>query len=261
MYLIDSHCHIHDEDFPIETDQVLLNARSNSVTKVICIGVDLQDSIRALEFAKNNSSPDNQLFASVGIHPHEASTFTQDTIAELKKLAADELVVAIGEIGLDYHYNNSLIEVQKHALRQQLRLAQNLNLPVSFHVREAYDDFWQIFDDCVQSGGKIRGVMHSFTDSLDNLNKALDSGLFIGVNGISTFVKKPDEVKMFSSIPLNRILLETDAPFLSPTGKRGKPNHPANVKLIAGDLAAKRGLPLLDVARITSRNTQKLFNI
>ena len=106
MYLIDSHCHIHDEDFPIETDQVLLNARSNSVTKVICIGVDLQDSIRALEFAKNNSSPDNQLFASVGIHPHEASTFTQDTIAELKKLAADELVVAIGEIGLDYHYNN-----------------------------------------------------------------------------------------------------------------------------------------------------------
>ena len=145
-------------------------------------------------------------------------------------------------------------------MRAQLELAQKLNLPVSFHVRNAFEDFWPIFDE-VSRNGKIRGVLHSFTDSKENLKQALRRDLFIGVNGISTFVKKPEELEMFDQIPLSKILIETDAPFLAPKGERGKPNQPAFSKLIVEDLAKKRGISTEEIAKITSENSEKLFNI
>ena len=168
--------------------------------------------------------------------------------------------MAIGEIGLDYFYENSNREAQKTILKAQLELAQELNLPVSFHVRGAFEDFWPIFDE-VSKNGKIRGVLHSFTDSKENLNEALKRDLFIGVNGISTFLKKPEELEMFANIPLSKTLIETDSPFLAPKGKRGKPNQPAFSKLVVEDLAEKRQISVEEVAKITSKNTEELFNI
>ena len=255
--LIDSHCHIHDENFPIDHAEVFANMEANGIRKAICVGVDLVNSQQAVSFAEKHQKP--ELFAAVGVHPHEAKDFNIKTdLSKLEKLARSTKVVAIGEIGLDYFYNHSPKEVQAEVLRAQLKLAQKLNLPVSFHIRGAFDDFWPIFDQAEHEGGKIRGVVHSFTDSIENLQKALERDLF---NGISTFVKKPEELEMFAQIPLNKILLETDAPFLAPKGKRGKSNQPAWTKLIAEDLSKKQNKSLEEIAKITTQNAQKLFNI
>ncbi len=154
----------------------------------------------------------------------------------------------------------TLLDYNKKEVEAFIQLAIKLDLPIAFHVRDAYDDFWRIFDE-ENKGGKIRGILHSFTDSMENLEKALARNLYIGVNGISTFAKNPHEIEMFNAIPLNRILIETDAPFLAPTGKRGRPNQPAWVSLIAQDLAAKRELSVEEIATITNQNFADLFDL
>ena len=260
MKIIDSHCHIHDEDFPIEMSEVFDLMRENSVAKAICVGVDLKNSRRAVEFCE--SEKNIQLFATVGVHPHEAEKVDlEKDFLELRALAKNPKVVAIGEIGLDYFYENSPREIQQKVLFEQLKIAHELNLPVAFHVRGAFDDFWRVLSDFENQFGKIRGVLHSYTDTSENLQKALAHGFFIGVNGISTFVKKPEELEMFAQIPLEKMLLETDAPFLTPKGKRGKKNQPAWTRIVAEDLAEKRGISLEKIAEITSKNTEELFEI
>lgn len=260
MKIIDSHCHIHDQNFPIPCAEVFENMKTAGISKAICIGENLENSKIAAKFAAENSG-EIELFSAIGVHPHEAGKYNpKELILELEQLSKSPKVVAIGEIGLDYFYENSDREAQKIILRAQLELAQKLNLPVSFHVRNAFKDFWPIFDE-VSRNGKIRGVLHSFTDSKENLEQALRRDLFIGVNGISTFVKKPEELEMFDHIPISKILIETDAPFLAPKGERGKPNQPAFSKLIVEDLAKKRGISTEEVAKITSENSEKLFNI
>lgn len=260
MKIIDSHCHIHDQNFPIPRVEVFENMKTAGISKVICIGENLENSKIAAKFAAENSG-EIELFSAIGVHPHEAGKYNpKELILELEQLSKNPKVVAIGEIGLDYFYENSDREVQKIILKAQLELAQKLNLPVSFHVRNAFKDFWPIFDE-VSRYGKIRGVLHSFTDSKENLEQALRRDLFIGVNGISTFIKKPEELEMFDQIPISKILIETDAPFLAPKGERGKPNQPAFSKLIVEDLAKKRGISTEEAAKITSENSEKLFNI
>ena len=244
MKIIDSHCHIHDKDFPIPQSEVFENMQNAEISKAICIGENLENSKLAVDFAIENSGK-IELFSAIGVHPHEAEKYNlKELIAELKQLSKKPKVVAIGEIGLDYFYENSNREAQKTILKAQLELARELNLPVSFHVREAFEDF-----------------LHSFTDSKENLNEALKRDLFIGVNGISTFVKKPEELEMFANIPLSKTLIETDSPFLAPKGKRGKPNQPAFSKLVVEDLAEKRQISVEEIAKITSKNTEELFNI
>ena len=260
MKIIDSHCHIHDKDFPIPQNEVFENMQNAKISKAICIGENLENSKLAVDFSTENSG-EIELVSAIGVHPHEAEKYSQkELIAELEQLSKKPKVVAIGEIGLDYFYENSNREAQKTILKAQLELAQKLNLPVSFHVREAFEDFWPIFDE-VSKNGKIRGVLHSFTDSKENLNEALKRDLFVGVNGISTFVKKPEELEMFANIPLSKTLIETDSPFLAPKGKRGKPNQPAFSKLVVEDLAKKRQISVEEIAKITSKNTEGLFNI
>lgn len=260
MKIIDSHCHIHDQNFPIPCAEVFKNMKTAGISKAICIGENLENSKIATKFATENSG-EIELFSAIGVHPHEAGKYNpRELILELKQLSKSPKVVAIGEIGLDYFYENSNREAQKIILKAQLKLAQKLNLPVSFHVRNAFEDFWPIFDE-VSKNGKIQGVLHSFTDSKENLEQALRRDLFIGVNGISTFVKKPKELEMFDQIPLSKILIETDAPFLAPKGERGKPNQPAFSKLIVEDLAKKRGIPTEEIAKITSENSDNLFSI
>ena len=245
--LIDTHCHIHEVDYPLDIADTIQCAHEAGVDQLLCVGTSLDSSSRAVSFAAEH----NEAYASLGVHPHD----TKDGWEKLAQIEQSDKVIAIGEIGLDYFYTNSPRETQIQALKWQIELALSRNLPIMFHVREAFDDFWPIFD----SYSGIRGELHSFTDSQENLDKALTRGLYIGVNGISTFTKDVAKQAMFASIPLERLLLETDAPFLTPTPFRGKVNEPAFVKNVAEYHAVIRGISLEDLASATTANAHALF--
>ena len=248
--LVDTHCHIHELDYSIPVEDTFSHADESGVGSLICVGTSEISSRDAIAFSEKHS----RSYASVGVHPHD----TKDGYAAIRELAGSSAkVVAVGEIGLDYFYTHSPKELQIQALNDQLQIASDYNLPVIFHVREAFDDFWPIFD----SFKGIRGVLHSFTDSSENLQKAIDRGLYIGVNGISTFTKDETQKATFDSIPLENLLFETDAPFLTPAPFRGKVNEPAFVKNIAEYHAKRRGIPVIEIANATTTNAQALFAI
>jgi TatD DNase family protein len=246
--LIDTHCHIHEPMFEPDSNEAISRAREAGVTQLLCVGTSEESSRQAIAFAAEHEN----VFATVGVHPHD----TKDGYEAVAELAAAKKVVAIGEVGLDYFYGHSPRETQIEALKFQLAVAQHYNLPVVFHVREAFDDFWPIFD----SFAGLRGVLHSFTDSAENLQQALARGLFIGVNGISTFTKDDAQKAMFDSIPLENMLLETDAPFLTPAPFRGKINEPAFVRIVADYHAERRGISVDTIAEQTTANAQTLFS-
>ena len=247
--LIDTHCHIH-EPYELPLDEVLQRAVDADVQEYICIGTSEESSKLAVEYVATHP----EAYAAIGVHPHD----TEDGYGAIAALAgSSDKIVAVGEVGLDYFYSHSPREVQLVALENQIQVALKHDLPIIFHVREAFDDFWPIFDKYPG----IRGELHSFTDSADNLKIALDKGLYIGVNGISTFTKDEAQMAMFDSIPLDRLLLETDAPFLTPKPFRGKVNEPAYVKLVAQYHADRRGLRLEEIADATTANARTLFRI
>lgn len=249
--LIDTHCHIHEADYPLDAEATLSRAHAEGVSKLLCVGTSQESAREAVEFAALH----NGVFASVGVHPHEA----KDGYGEVERLLDLEKtkIVAVGEIGLDYFYSHSPREIQIRALEAQIDAALRHNLPIIFHVREAFDDFWPIFDNF----HSIRGVLHSFTDTAQQMEEGLKRGLFIGVNGISTFTKDTAQQEMFGGIPTERLLLETDAPFLTPVPLRGKVNEPAFVKHVAEFHAEKRGISLNELASVTSANAERLFVI
>ena len=246
--LVDTHCHIHEENYP-DASAVLERAHENGVSKLICVGTSNETSIEAAEFAPNHTD----VFFSVGVHPHDAKDGYQE-VERLARQKSDKLV-AIGEIGLDYFYTHSAREVQIAAFEAQLQMALDQKLPVIFHVRDAFEDFWPIFSNF--SG--LKGVLHSFTDTVENMQKAVSNDLYIGVNGISTFAK--DKQAMWDAIPLEKMVLETDAPFLTPVPYRGKVNEPAFVRNVAEYHAIRRGVELEHLARVTSANASTLFSI
>ena len=247
-YLIDSHCHLHDQEFFAPATQLsgLKNAKINQVDKIVCIGTDHQDSLNAQRFVQEH--PESHLFWSYGIHPSEWQA--SRSAVDFKKQECPP--IAIGEVGLDYHYG-SLDQKQQIALfEEMIQLAIDQNLPLIFHIREAFDDFFAILGNF--STQNLRGVVHSFTDNKKNLNRSLEHGFYIGVNGLATYSTLPLP-------PLERILLETDAPFLSPVPYRGQTNEPSHIKEIATWLATKLQLALPVVVNQTSKNTEDLFGI
>lgn len=249
--LVDTHCHIHSNDYPLDVSEVLSRASLNDVGRMICIGTDIDDSIQAIKFADIYEN----IFATIGIHPHYASngyTKFQDLL-DIKSNS----IIAIGEIGLDYYYENSSKIDQSKLLEFQIDIALKNNLPIVFHVREAFDDFWPIFDNF----HGIRGIVHCFTDMPTNLEKCLARNLMIGVGGFCTFTKNETQKEMFAGIPLDRIVLETDAPYLTPTPLRGRINEPAYILNIAEHLARIKGLSIQEVADITTINARKLFKL
>jgi TatD DNase family protein len=280
MQLIDTHCHIHSVDYPIPITEVDAHNAEAGVDYLVCVGCDAADSERAVQFVADRPNS----WATVGQHPHEAK-YGMDPLEKLRGLiiqerasrrsATSELstvlgerqnvaekpvhskIVGVGECGLDYFYGHSTKEEQEEALRYQIELALEFDLPLVFHVREAFDDFWPIFD----SYEGIRGVLHSFTDSSTNLSKAITRGLYIGVNGIMTFTKNDAQLEVARQIPLNRLVLETDAPFLTPVPLRGKVNEPARVLLVAQFLSELRQISLQEVAQHTTTNARQLFSI
>jgi TatD DNase family protein len=267
---VDTHCHIQSAGREIgergtselwakapglDVDAIIKDAGTAGVAKLICVGCDLEDSRLATDFVQEHDN----CWASIGIHPHEAKLYAgQDSkLKEFSDLLQKPKVIAIGECGLDYYYGHSSPAAQEQVLRSQIELAQKYNLPLIFHVREAFEDFWRIFADYKN----LRGVLHSFTDSSINLQKAINNDLFIGVNGIATFAKNPGQIAVYKSIPLDKLLLETDAPFLTPTPHRGSINQPKHISVIAGFLAELRGEEITVLGETTTNNAKKLFGI
>jgi TatD DNase family protein len=245
---VDTHCHIHESDYPLDVNETIARANEAGVAQLICVGTSELSSKQAIAFAEKHAGR----YASIGVHPHD----TKDGYEAIAGLAGtSEKIVAVGEIGLDYFYTNSPRAVQIKALEDQIDIALRHDLPIIFHVRDAFDDFWPIFD----AHPGIRGVLHSFTDTKEQLDKAIERGLYIGVNGISTFTKDPVQQAMFDAIPLEHLLIETDAPFLTPNPFRGKVNEPAFVRTIAEYHAERRDVPVDDIAKATTANARALF--
>lgn len=252
MQFVDTHCHIHDSEFYHDSREDAYRQSIEAGVSMVCVGTSVQSSREAIEFCAAHA----QCYPVVGIHPHDTATNDPAEIRALVQAYRDQ-IVGIGEIGIDYFYDNSPRERQMQVLREQLAIAAEFDLPVSFHVREAFDDFWPILDEFPG----IRGVLHSFTDSQANCNEAIRRGLYIGVNGISTFTKDTKQQQLFADLPLEAIMLETDAPFLTPVPFRGKMNLPAYVGRVAEHQASLKGIAVDDVARITTDNAEKLFGI
>lgn len=269
--LVDTHCHIQSAGLPsggerntqalwaktpeLTGEAMVKTAREQGVTRLIVVGCDLPDSQLATQFVITQEN----CWAAIGIHPHEAKVYAgkDELKQQFTALADHSEVVAIGECGLDYYYNHSPKEAQAELLRYQIELSIAAKLPLIFHVRDAFEDFWPIFD----SYTGLRGVLHSFTDSADNLNKALERGLSIGVNGIATFAKDPQQLEVYRSVPLKNLLLETDAPFLTPVPHRGKINQPSRVADVANFLADLRHESLEGLGSATTHNARQLFGI
>lgn len=249
---IDSHCHIHWPDYKIDQQTALKNAKDAGLKGVICVGTDFKDSQSAVEFAQKNQN----VWASVGLHPHDAKLGSAE-LDKISSLMSKPKVIAIGECGLDYYYTKSPKNDQTKILKKQIEMALTARLPIIFHVRDAYDDFWPVFD----SFKGIRGVMHSFTAGQKELDQILQRGLYVGLNGIITFSKQLSQLEAAKAIPLDKLLIETDAPFLSPIPLRGQINQPANVVYTAQFLSELRGEPIDDLATTTTANANQLFNI
>jgi TatD DNase family protein len=241
----------------LQPDTIVQNAAEAGVDTLVCVGCDLDDSRLAVDFVKTRE----KCVASIGIHPHEAQHHLSDeTKQAFRQLSQDgpiSKIVAIGECGLDYYYEHSPREAQEEVLRFQIELALERDLPLIFHVREAFDDFWPIFD----SYKGIRGVLHSFTDNIENLQAGLERGLYVGVNGIVTFSKDEQMRVMYRTIPLDRLLLETDSPFLTPTPYRGTINEPKHTRLVAEFLGGLRDENLAKIAEATTKNAEALFRL
>ncbi|MBO7718108.1 TatD family hydrolase [Candidatus Saccharibacteria bacterium] len=240
IYLIDTHCHLHDRDFfkAAQAEEMIKRANERNVRKIICIGTSHEDSLAARDFA---NAHDN-VYWTYGIHPSEVKQKTETYDFQDKP-------IAIGEVGLDYHSEGYNREAQIKLFEQMLQLASDNNLPVSFHVREAFPDFFAV----MANFPKIRGVVHSFSDNKKNLKRILnETNFYIGVNGMATYSTLPTP-------PLERILLETDAPFLTPVPFRGIINEPAYVRAVAEWLSPKLGQGLEIIERETTKNAKKLF--
>jgi len=275
MQLVDTHCHIHaaDPKFSGEentklrwvnggvTDPDLLieSAKQQSVTKLLCVGTTLEDSEAAINFANNYPN----VWATIGLHPHEAKHYVgnKTSITRFKNLATKPKVVAVGETGLDYFYEHSPKADQEKLLRLQIELAIEHNLPLIFHIRDAFSAFWSIFDSYHNHETKLRGVVHSFSATNAELDQALARGLYIGLNGIMTFTKDTSQLAAAKAVPLDRLLLETDAPYLTPVPFRGRIGEPKYIRVIAEFLAALRGENLMEVAKATTKNAQTLFGL
>jgi TatD DNase family protein len=252
--LIDTHSHIHFDEYREELADVLARANAAGVEKQLLVGVNDLDSAEAIAVARAH----NNLWSVVGLHPHDADR-GYEALEEIDRLARFESVVGIGEFGLDYFRSETSAEEQERALRFQIELALELALPMVFHIRDAFPAFWQIFDDYRYDGP--HGLVHSFSAGVEELEQALERGLYIALNGIMTFTKEERQLDAARKVPLDRLVLETDSPFLTPVPLRGQRNEPANVVHTAHFLAKLRGEALEDVESATTSNAERLFGI
>jgi TatD DNase family protein len=252
--LIDTHCHLEMAVYDKDRDEIVERAKKSGIQSIINAGSDREGNLKALQISQRYP----EVFPAVGIHPHDAKTFNQNIYDEFKYWLKQPKIVAIGEIGLDYHYMNSPKEVQIDVFKKQIALAKESRLPIIVHSREAKDDTLQVLGS---NASGISGVLHCFSGDKVMATKAMDLGFFISIAGPVSFenAKKLREIASF--IPDERLLIETDAPYLSPVPMRGKRNEPSFLRFTAQVLAALRGVEVSDIARITTLNAMKLFKI
>ena len=249
MTLIDTHAHISYEDYSDRIEEVIQAAEDNGVEKIISIGVDLSSSEECLKLAEKYPS----VFATCGIHPHEAGKAPKRYLYELEEFTHHTKVVAIGEIGLDYHYDFSDRKVQRRVYHEQLEMAKSLDLPAVVHCRESDDDIL----DGIQNSRNDKGVIHCFASNVEFAQKILETGFHISFTGMITFVKDLEVV--VKEIPLERMMVETDSPYLSPKPFRGKQNQPKNVLHVAEKVAELKEISLEEVAESTTKTALHLF--
>ena len=252
--MIDSHCHLDFKEFNNNRDEALQNAKDAGVHTIINVGCDLETSKQSLELAKKYE----MIHAVVGVHPHDAKTLDVEVLNEIKKMTESNRVVAIGEIGLDYYRDLSPRKVQQTAFHRQLELAVDLKMPVVIHTREAFEDTMSIINDYACN---LKGILfHCFQEDTASAYRVFDIGGIISVGGIITF-KNSGMSKVAEEVPLEKVVLETDAPFLTPVPFRGKTNQPAYVKYVYEKMAELKEMTLAEVEKIVDRTALKFYRL
>ena len=247
--MIDTHCHLYDKKIINNLEKIVKNAHDNNISKMICIGDNVQTSQQSVAIANKYE----QIYASVGVHPHEAKDTPALYLDIIKKNMLHKKVVASGEIGLDYHYNFSDPKIQKKDFREQLELAKELDVPVVVHCREADQELYDVILESKHS----KGVIHCFASDVLFARKIIDLGYYISFTGMVTFIESLELV--VKEINIKNLLVETDAPYLAPIPYRGKVNQPAYVKEVAAKIAELKNLSIQEVDDITTKNAFSLF--
>jgi TatD DNase family protein len=253
--LFDTHAHLDDDRFDEDRRQIIEQCKAEGVELILNAASNLETSLSSIALSKEYDF----IYASVGVHPHDAKSMDNKTIEILSDLAANTNVKAIGEIGLDYHYDFSPREVQKQRFMEQIDLAKQLKLPIIVHDRESHGDIMDIFNKMNVSG--MGGVLHSFSGSVEMARECLKLGFYLSISGPLTFKNNVKTVEVVREIPLDMLLIETDSPYLTPAPYRGQRNYPGYVRYVAEKIAEIKGLTFDEVARTTLENGKKLFNI
>lgn len=253
--LIDSHVHLDDKKFDGDREILIENLRNNNVELVINIGADLETSIASVDLADKYGV----IYAAVGVHPHSASEVNTQVMEKLRELAQNKKVIAIGEIGLDFFYDNSPRDVQRKWFKEQLKLAKELDLPVIIHSRDASQETFDTLKE--NQDGDLRGVLHSFSGSPEMAMSYIAMGFYISIGGPVTFKNANVVREVAQIVPLDKILIETDCPYLTPEPYRGKRNEPVYVKYTAEKIAEVRGISYEELVKATNENAKRLFKI
>ncbi|MDE3840522.1 hydrolase TatD [Bacillus methanolicus] len=253
--LFDTHAHLNADQFKDDLEEVIDRAKKEGVSNIVVVGFDRPTIKKAIELAEKYEF----IYACVGWHPVDAIDMTEKDLLWLEELASHPKVVALGEMGLDYYWDKSPKEIQKEVFRKQIRLAKKVKLPIVIHNREATADIVEILKE--EGAREVGGIMHCFIGSVEIARECMEMNFYISLAGPVTFknAKMPKEVA--EAIPLDRLLIETDCPYLTPHPFRGKRNEPAYVKLVAEQIAEIKGLTVEDVAKATTENAKKLFGI
>ena len=255
--LIDSHAHIQGKEYAGETEAVIARAREVGVETIIAVGGagDMSSNNQAVALAAQFEN----VYATVGMHPHDAKDVGVEELKSLRELASSSKVVAVGETGLDYYYNHSPHEVQRRVFAQFIHMARETELPIVVHERDAAKQAEDLLR--CEGAGKLRGVIHCFTGNYEAASAYLDLGFYLSFTGIITFKNAEPLREVVRKVPLERIFVETDSPYLTPVPYRGKRNEPAYVRFVAETIAKVKGVELAEVAQVSSENVKKLFRI
>ena len=253
--LFDTHCHIDEERFDADREDVLVRMKEAGVGHLVCVGSDMETSARAIAFAQRTDG----VYAAVGIHPHEAKFYKPEDLQTLRNWLNQPKVVALGEMGLDYYYDHSPRDIQREACAAQMELAHALGAPAIFHVRDAHSDMLDIMK--AHRAKLPGGILHCFSGSWETAREYLKLGFYISIAGPVTFKKAPSQWEVAQNVPLDRLLIETDSPYLSPEPMRGRRNEPAYVRHVALKIAELRGVSLGELTEATTQNAKTVYGI
>ena len=254
MNVFDTHCHLDDEKFNEDREECYARMLENGVGRCVCVGSDLSSSRHSLDYAQAYAG----VFAAAGVHPHEAKDAPDDYLSRLEKMLAEEKCVALGEIGLDYYYDFSPRDIQKKVMAEQMELALRLNKPVIFHIRDAHGEMVDFFRAQKQLP---KGIIHCFSGSAETAKEYVKMGFYISFSGSLTFKKAPNLWEAAKVIPPERLLVETDSPYLAPEPRRGRRNEPGYTRYVLEKLAALKEMDAEELAAVTTENARKIYGI